>query len=414
MKKQLLLFAVVALSTALLVGCKKKDQNDPENPAGQSTLTLSPRNLVLVLGDSPVGLTATLSPAVAGATIEWSSSNSSVASVTNRGYVQAVDYGDCYVYAKYGDLKDSCFIHVQTYMEGVIFNSAFLSDLDTAYYADSETGEIPIREITASDGSTFKCYISQATMMVFSDGFYVNNSYELDGSKQGVILEMSAPMFYGTKYLNPGGGVLFSLGEWVITDTAGSYIMHTLPGELDEVEYIAQQKHAIEAINADNSEYVNYWKAASNAFEGPTLNGYEYMNFEDGTSGYGSSYVPEAICKSARFFVNEGFQASEVMYKLDYSEVQFLQLAQDTVLEMNMGLNLGYDAEKNQIFFNDEKVHYNPLAKSVYGNVPASEDSAAPRLKQINVPASVTNPAIAAKVREQIKNNSNVVLIRIH
>jgi hypothetical protein len=413
MKKQLL-FAVVALSAALLVGC---DPNKPTDPSTKATLTISQKVLVLVKGDNPVGLTATLTPADAGKTIKWSSSNPDVVSVTNRGFVEAVEFGDAWIYATVDGLKDSCFCHVQTYMEGVIFNSAFLYNIDTTYYADPTTGELPTRKITASSGETFLCYESEAYLWLFSDGFYVTNSYEFGGAKQGVILEMSAPIFYGTKYLNPGadGGIIFSLGEWQITDTAGNYMRQGFPGKLNEAEYIAQQKKAIAAFVADDASYVNYWKAAANAFDGPTLKSYEYMNIE-GETGYFSSYVPEAIAKSARVYLSgDDFPASENMYPLDYSLVEFQQLATDTVFGLDMGLNLGYNEETNEVYFNDDQVHYNPISKAVYGNVPGEADeAAAPQMKVLRIPAHLENQEVATRLNEQIKNNPNITIIRKH
>ena len=413
MKKQLL-FAVVALSAALLVGC---DPNKPTDPSTKATLTISQKVLVLVKGDNPVALTATLTPADAGKTIKWSSSNPDVVSVTNRGFVEAVEFGDAWIYATVDGLKDSCFCHVQTYMEGVIFNSAFLYDIDTTYYADPETGELPVRTVPAGSGETYKCYVSEATIWLFSDGFYVTNSYEFGGAKQGVILEMTAPIFYGTKYLNPGASsnAVFSLGEWQITDTAGNYMLQGFPGQLNEAEYIAQQKKAIAAFVADDDSYVNYWKAAANAFNGPTLKSYEYMNIE-GETGYFSSYVPEAIAKSARFYVSgTPFVASEAMYTLDYSLVEFQQLATDTVIGLDMGLNIGYNEETGDVFFNDDQVHYNPLSKAVYGNVPGEDqEAAAPQMKPVRVPANIGNTEIATRLNEQIKNNPNVTIIRKH
>lgn len=414
MKKQLL-FAVVALSAALLVGC---DPNKPTDPSTKATLTISQKVLVLVKGDNPVGLTATLKPADAGKTIKWSSSNPSVVTVTNRGFVQAQDFGDAWIYASVDGLKDSCFCHVQTYMEGVIFNSAIIWDVDTAYYADPETGVIPTRTVPAGSGESYVCYEAEATMFVFSDGLYITNAGEIGGSKQGVILEMSAPVFYGTDYLNPGGGAIFSLGEWQVTDTAGHYMRQGFPGKLNETEYIANQKKAIEAIMADDASYVNYWKAAATAFENSTLNAYEYTTFSDGTAGYASSYVPEAITKSARFYVNgRNFPASEYMYSLDYSLIEFQQLATDTVFGFDMGLNLGYNEETDEVYFNDDQVHYNPISKAVYGNVPGEgEEAAAPQMKMkaMPIPAHLENKEMAIRLNEQIKNNPNITIIRKH
>lgn len=416
MKKQLL-FAVVALSAALLVSCK--DQNKPEDPSSEASLTVTPKELVLVLGDSPISLTATLKPADAGKTIKWSSSNPDVVSVTNRGYVQALDYGDAYVYASVDDLKDSCYIHVQTFLEAAVFNSAIELDEDTLYDLDKE-GKPIVYEIESSSGQKYKAYISLATLAVFSEGFYVNASGKLDGSKEGVILEFQAPMYYASAYLNnTDRPTIFCLGEWSVTDNV-EYMRQCEPGSIDEVEYIKQMKDFVAAWNSDDATYPNFLKAAAKAFKNPTLNSYKYETDDSGEGGYYSSRIPEAICKRAKMSLNGNFPASARMCGLDYCEVVYQQLAQDTTFEANWGLNLGYNEETGEVYFNDEKVHFNPETKSVYGDVPAEEEEAgAPakvqgKQKLVSIPVNSEDKEMAAYIREQIRNHKNVIKFAKH
>lgn len=419
MKKQLL-FAVVALSAALLVGC---DPNKPTDPTSEASLTVTPKELVLVLGDSPISLTATLKPADAGKTIKWSSSNPDVVSVTNRGYVQALDYGDAYVYASVDGLKDSCYIHVQTFLESVVFNSAIELDEDTLYDLDKE-GKPIVYEIESSSGEKYRAYKSLATLAVFSEGFYVNASGKLDGSKEGVILEFQAPMYYATAYLNnTDRGTIFCLGEWTVTPTPDPDRMKEGPAtELDEVEYVAQMKNSINAIVAGEQTYVAYWQAAAKAIKNASLNYYWYDTDDQGQGGYYSNYVPEAICNSARLSLNADFPASARMCGLDYCEVVYQQFAQDTVFgptwDVNWGLNLGYNEETEEVYFNDEKVHFNPVTKSVYGNVP-SEEAEAPAKVQgkhtlVSIPVNSEDKEMAAYIREQIRNHKNAIKFTKH
>lgn len=417
MKKQLL-FAVVALSAVLLAGCK--DPNNPDDPTGKASLKITPNQLVLVLGDNPVSLSATITPADAAATIKWSSSNPSVATVTNKGFVQAQDYGDCYIYATAGDLKDSCFCHVQTFMESVIFTGAIELDEDTMYMVDGE-GKPIVYDIQSSSGESYRAYLSLATMYVFSDGFYVNNAGQFDGAQEGVIMEMEAPMFYATAYLNnTDRGTIFCLGEWEVTDTASTTtVKKGFPGSIDEAAYMTQMKSCIADINETGGEnFVNFAKAAAKAIKNPTLKTYTYDTDESGQGGYYSSYIPEAICRSAKMSLNGNYPSSSYMCGLDYSEVVYQQFAQDTVLgsyyDWYWGLNLGYNEETDVIFFNDEKVHFNPETKAVYGNVPSAEvaPKKAPRL--VSVPVVSENKELAAKVRAQIENCKNAKVIRKH
>lgn len=416
MKKQLFLLTVVALSATLLVGCKK-NPNGPEDPTAQASLTINPRELVLVLGDNPISLTATITPADATTeAIKWSSSNPSVATVTNRGYVQAVDYGDCYIYATAGELKDSCYIHVQTFLEAAVFNGAIVWDEDTTYLQDEKTGEIPLRTIEASDGTTYQCYVALATLYVFSDGFYIDNAGKFAGTQEGVILELEAPMFYASKYVNhTDNNIVFCLGEWEVTDTA-KYVKQCLPSTMDEVKYVAKMKEFIEAYNAGTGSYAPFMQAAAKFINNPTLKSYEYDTDETGEGGYYSSHIPEALCLGAHMSLNNDFAASKYMCGMDYCEVVYQQLAQDTVFGANWGLNIGFDEATEKAFLNDEQVRFNPVTKSVFGNVPGADDAdEAPKYKPLNVPViSQDYPEVAARIREQLKGNSNVKLVRKH
>lgn len=412
MKKQLL-FAVVALSAALLVGCKEKnkptDPTNPTDPTSEVSLTISPKELLLVLGDNPVSLTATLKPAVDGATIKWSSSNPDVATVTNRGYVEAVDYGECYIYASYNGLKDSCHVHVQTFLESAIFNGAIVWEEDTTYLKDDKTDEIPVFEIEASSGEKYKAYKALATLFVFSDGFYIDNSGHFAGTEEGVILEIEAPMYYASKYLNNSDhNTVFCLGEWDVTDNV-EYMRQSEPGSIDEVEYIKQMKNFLAAFNAEDASYTNFLQAAAKAFKNPTLNSYKYETDESGEGGYYSSRIPEAICTKARMSLNGNFPASQYMCGMDYSEITYQQLAQDTAFEANWGLNIGYNDEQG-VYLNDEQVHFYSPVTSTYGTVPSEAE--APALKPLRVPVIKENPILAAQIEEEFKNHPAIKIIR--
>ena len=193
MKKQLMFVALFA-SAVSLVACEDTNKPVDPTPGGDVKIVVNPHEVVLTAEEPTIRLSATLNPADASATIVWSSSDTLIATVTNRGVVEAVDFGECYIYASVGDAKDSCHVIVKSYLESLIFNGAVMAKADTTYARDPETGEYKVDTIEASDGSQWRVYLSMATLWVFSDGFYINNAGEFHGTEQGALLEIQAPI----------------------------------------------------------------------------------------------------------------------------------------------------------------------------------------------------------------------------
>lgn len=390
MKKQIL-FAALLAGAACFVGCKG---NDPDKPTGDVTITINPHEVVLTEVEPSVRLSATLSPADASATVVWSSSDTTIAVVTNRGVVDAVAYGECYIYASVGEAKDSCHVSVKTYMEALLFTGAFVGDADTTYALDPETGEYKVDTIKASSGETYYAYKALATLDLFSDGFYVNNSGHLDGTEQGVIIEIQAPMYYATAYLNNRDkGTLFCLGEWGVTDDI-QYMKEGHPGKIsDEAEYVNQMKQFVAAFNA-NEDYSTYLKAAGELFEGATLNSYEY-NAE--AEGYYGSYIPDAVCDEAIVSLNDVFPASKYMCGIDYCVAKY------TPLDYTFGMKIE-ENEDETLSLVDEDIHWSEQITSIYGELPSADEAAA--LKAIQVPVISENPALKASLEKQMQDKN--------
>lgn len=413
MKKQLMFVALFA-SAVSLVGCvdpnQPVDPNKPVDPTpgGDVKIVVNPHEVVLTAEEPTIRLSATLTPADASATIVWSSSDTLIATVTNRGVVDAVAYGDCYIYASVGDAKDSCHVIVKSYLESLIFNGAVMAKADTTYARDPKTGEYKVDTIEASDGSQWRVYLSMATLWVFSDGFYINNSGDFDGTEKGALLEIQAPIYYGTKYLNPEqGGVQFTLGEWGVFEREEPKAHVGTPGALNETEYINQMKQFIEKFNAKDAAYANHLKAAGECVSGAQLT---IMEYDAEAEGYLSSYIPEALCENAYFSLGAASPASEYMRMLDFSEIVYKPLAKDTTFAANWGLNIGYDGEL--VYLNDEQVHYDESITSTYGEVPSDDESAVKARTPLNMPILSENPALMAKIEQQIKDK-NIRVIRM-
>ena len=393
MKKQLFVVALFAASL-VLASCK--------GGGGSSEITaisISPKSVVLNENESTVRLGLKYTPSDAKKPeVTWSSSDTLVATVTSTGFVEAVSYGECYIYAQVGELKDSCLVEVKTYLESLIFNSAIVWDEDTTYAMDPETGKLKVDTIQSSSGQTYLAYKSLANLRIFSDGFYVNNSGHIDGTEVGTIIDVYAPMYYATATLNKSDrGTIFCLGEWVVTgDTTGMKIGK--PGKIeDEAEYVNQMKQFIASYNAGEEGYSQFLKAAGDLVVESSMTILEY---DAEGEGYYSSYIPDAIVDLVDVSLNTNFLASDYMCGLDFSYVKFTPFAGD------WGMNMKYDSETKQLTLLDEQIHMADPIISQYGSL----DAAPKAMNPINVPVISENPALKAQLEREIKERGIVVL----
>ena len=398
MKKEF--FAALLLGAVILVGCNPKD--DPQSDV--TGIRVTPQSVVLNDNEQSIRLACTLTPEGATATVEWSSSDTTIATVSKTGYVEAAGYGECYIFAQVGELKDSCFVEVKSYLESILFNGAFLYDVDSTYAYSEELEKYIVDTIESSSGKTYYAYRALATLWLFSDGFYVSESGYLDGTEKGVIIEYQAPMWYATAYLNNSErGTVFSLGDWAILENAEEYDTHvSAPGSIDEAEFITQMKGFIEAYNANDESYANFLKAAGEAVKAPSLEVETYKTTESGSSGYYSSYIPDAIVNEGLFTVsNEDYTASSWMYSLSYAAITF------SPLDGLWGLNVDEDAEGNLTLL-DEDIHFEDAITSVYG----SHSSNSMQMIPVKAPLASEDAALKARLEKQLKDN-NIKVFRI-
>ena len=402
MTKKFLAIAL-AISAVCITGCQPKDT--PVGPQDGKSLVITPHEVVLNDAEPTFRLSYTLTPNDPTATITWSSSDTLVATVTNRGFVEAAGYGECYIYASFGDAKDSCHVSVKTYLESVVFNSALIWDVDTTYRLD-ETGKPEITEYAG-----YKLYLTMATLYVLSDGLYYNNSGSLDGTETGVILQIDAPMYYASAYANNMKyGITYSIGEWVVNDTA-HYTLETKPATINESEYMTQMKGFIAAYN-ENPESSAGWapflRAANEAITGPTLEVIAY----DEEDGYYSQnlIIPDALCTDARFYLDTTeFALSQYMTPLRYSKVTFKPFTYSNVLGVSWGLNLSVN-EADEVVLNDENVHFDNEITSIYGEVPTGKAEVQRRLIPLKARVISEDPALKANFEQKL-NKYNIKVI---
>ncbi len=399
MTKKFLAFALVA-SAVCITACQPKD--NPVGPQDGKSLVVNPHEVVLTAEAPNIRLSATLTPDDATATIAWSSSDTTVAVVTSRGYVEATGYGDCYIYASFGDLKDSCHVFVKTFLEAITFNNAYMYKPDTTDALDPETNEYIIDSVTASDGITYPAYKVQAKWELYSDGFYIDNTGHFAGTEKGVILEFTAPMYYATAYLlKEEKGAVFCLGDWAITAKEfEDNVKISKPGYVDEAEYIAEMKQFVDAYNAEDNSFRTHLQAAATHVHAPLLNTYTYSTDGD-QAGYTYSYIPDAFVTEGLFTVSNEDAVSQYMYKLDYSTFTFTQL------DLFWGLNIEED-EEGVLTLIDDEMHYADPVTVTYGVHPTAE---AKRFTKVSEPAYFKDASFQAKHQQEIKDK-NIRVIR--
>ncbi len=387
MKKNVFgVLGVLALTLAL-VGCENPDKKN-DNNGGITGLTVSPNELILTEDNLEQRLSVSFTPSGATGTVVWTSSDTTVATVTTKGLVSAVSYGTAEIIATCGDYSDTCFVKVQQYIETLSFNAFTYLDLDSTAYGG---------EVVEMKG--YKCYLSKVSIGLFSEGFYINNSGKLDGATKGALIEFDAPMYYAPGALNGGKGTVFILGNWYIQESnPDNESLVGLASSIDSTKFISSMEDFITAYNANpEGENSSYLEEAASAFTNAIMHVYTYTTTTSGQSGYYGSYIPDAVIPSAEFIArnNTDYALSEWMIGVDYSSVTYKPLA-----GYFPGCNIGVNEDQTAYVWIDKYIHFDDEITAVYGE---KTDSSAPEL--VATPArilSIDNPQAYKNLREQL------------
>lgn len=399
MKKSLFFAAMLAVA-AVFVGC-----GDPNKPSGSKdvTIALSPAELVLSEDGDEAKLTVTKTPS--DATIDpyvWESSDTLVAVVNDRGLVTSRNAGECVITVTSGDLKAECKVTVKSFLETLQFTLGTLWDVDTTY------AQGKVDTIEASDGTTYPAYKALAEIWLFSAGFYVNNSGYLDGAENAALIKIKAPMYYSTAYLlNSDKGIIFSLGDWIVTDvdTLQGRSKVGAPGKLDETTYLTGLRSFFDGyFGEDVEKQKEGYNTALTAFSGAVIEELYYDVDESGEGGYRSNLFPSAIVTSAQLSFPGGNATYNYMYDMDYC------FAHAEVLDPSwFGADLlveEKDGEKYYAGIGNKILWANPIDYA-YGEIPAE----AMKYKPLNMPVmAIDYPEVAERVKSQLKDRK--VLIR--
>ncbi|WP_454192522.1 cellulase family glycosylhydrolase [Paenibacillus sp. Marseille-Q7038] len=122
----------------------------------QSTISLNKTSLTLRPGDEPITLIATLTPAGANDWVEWSSSNSEVASVDRFGVVTAKTAGTTVITAANNGYSTNSNVTVSTYTETTIYENnsgTGFSTSDTTWFTDAYDRDLITIKYTYTDAT---------------------------------------------------------------------------------------------------------------------------------------------------------------------------------------------------------------------------------------------------------------------
>ena len=102
-------------------------------------------------------------------------------------------------------------IRVTSYLESFSFGQAMVYGWHPA-----DSAGLPILDIESSSGAIYKGYAMPTDFMVFSEGFYVNESGRYDGAEEALVITMPSYIYWAPANLNDGKGTIFCLGQWKI------------------------------------------------------------------------------------------------------------------------------------------------------------------------------------------------------
>ena len=328
-----------------------------DNKGGVTALHMSWTDLTLAPEES-VRLYCKAEPEGTPVQLTWTSDNPDVASVDNIGYVTGHKAGKAIITASVDDKKAICTVIVESsYLATLEFTgAAMVGEPDTAYFGR------PVIEGTMG-GKTVYVYLSMANFLIFSDGLYLNEDGELDGSLlQGAVISVSVPMLYGPRELNGGKSVgsifnnLYTVDGSKAVDERG----YAQPGRIDEKRYISALKKYCEGSNEHNKDKMfAALDSAAKAITGATLSLAIYRTRDEGypSDGFVIQSLPEAMVLDGSFmFKQNGVNAFTFGLEKFEMTIRPLEKAQGYYY----GSALDYDPAKGLYYLADEQVHYQP------------------------------------------------------
>lgn len=366
--KKTFIYSLLAALTLVLTGCP------PTNEDKVATeISIRPAELVLSPGETTRLSIVTTPEGAKTDGLVWSSSNEEVVAVSANGSIEALEEGEAYITATLGDLTAKCHIEVKPILDNLNFTGLFygFSAADSAGLNDGR-----LDTIKASSGEPYIVKQVRSEILIFSEGFYLDNDYEFAGANTGGVIEFESSIYWAPSWCNGGKGTVFVLGAWDVEDHDPADTQYGYPYAIDEAAYTAAINDYVQNFilyqSTGNENYVTAaikgLQDAGDAVSGAVLKTYQFHGVEEGyqEDGYYSSYVPDLFIKEAHVFIGNNYEypASENMLLLQYSNIDGVEAREDydetTEYVYGVKFNLTDEAETlaDSKFYEGKAHHY--------------------------------------------------------
>lgn len=407
--KKSIIFSLIATALVAFTFTSCKDDKNPSGGGSTAitSLTVKPSTLVLTVGES-TRLAVLTQPEGANVAVEWSSSNTDVATVSTNGTVTAVGYGEATVTAKHGDLSSTCQVSVKSEYETLSFTGSFVYDYDTTYSDKLDT----LRSESWGD-QYFVAKKVLCNVMVFTEGFYYGEE-GLTGASKGGILEFEAPFYWAPAWANGGSGTIFVLGDWAISNEyPDSTTTVGRPASFDEANFTSAINDFIQDyyIVGDQTKASMDLQKAATFVSGAKLTMFEYHTTEEGAAsdGYYSSYIPDLYFGEGWLEFGGDYKASKYMCSVDAYQLQAQELKWDSDTTTFEFYQYGAHFQETEEAINllDNKVHFGESYKYEY-NVPAKVAARKGAKQPRYIEMQVLSEDQKARLQEQLNRAKSI------
>lgn len=407
--KKSIIFSLIATALVAFTFTSCKDDKNPSDGGSTAitSLTVKPSTLILAVGET-TRLAVLTQPEGANVAVEWSSSNTDIATVSTNGTVTAVANGEATITAKHGDLSSTCQVSVKSEYETLNFTGSFVYDYDTTYSDKLDT----LRSESWGD-QYFVAKKVLCNVMVCSEGFYYGED-GLTGAEKGAILEFEAPFYWAPAWANGGSGTILVLGDWAISNEyPDSTTTVGRPASFDEANFTAAINDFIQDyyIAEDETKASMDLQKAATFVSGASLTMFEYHTTEEGygEDGYYSSYIPDLYFGEGWLEFGDDYKASKYMCSVDAYQLQAQELKWDSDTTTFEFYQYGAHFQETEEAINllDDKVHFGESYKYEY-NVPAKVAARKGAKQPRYIEMQVLSEDQKARLQEQLNRAKSI------
>ena len=327
--KKFLLGALALLAAVVITSCttKKQGKNQAETV---TSLSLNKTELVMA-PEETAQLRATTNTGEVK-TYVWESSNQDVVTVSDKGLVTAMSYGQANIICSLkenAEIKTVCQITVESKLKTLKFTRATVSlprAIDSTIVYDIPTNSLD----SLGNKIILKAYLAEINVFLYSDGFYLNNDaiQVSEDKNKAFCVYVPTHTYVVTANLNPqfftdpAGYEVWTTGAELYRTSSEVGPRMVKAGTIDEIVYMTHMHAAFDSWNKyivsnDEEDYYNYWveryAAVNEGMSGALLYQYEY---DEKSGEYNPHANPSAIVTDLAVRLTYGDDDLKYMYAI--------------------------------------------------------------------------------------------------